>query len=306
MNQDKIIFLHSLIKQTMSSTKKLFVILLLFLGGNVLASVAMVVVGMSQGVPIEDIGAMFSDPEFQSKSILRTMLLIQAFAIFIIPAYIFGWIYYRENIWSYYKLNRTPVVLTAVLCVVVMIAGQSLVLLSYEINSLLPLPHWMHTMEQNVSDILGDILDMQNLGALIITFILVAVLPAVGEELLFRGIVQRQLGNLFNREVAAIWVTAVIFSAVHLQFEGFLPRMVLGALLGYLYYWSRNLWLPILGHMLNNGIPICVLYFSGTDLSQVDEGTRMSPVVWVVSALVSIVVIFFAGKTIKRKSLQHV
>ena len=88
----------------------------------------------------------------------------------------------------------------------------------------------------------------------------VAIVPAIGEELLFRGLIQKYFRQIFGNPHAAIWVTAILFSAFHLQFYGFLPRMLLGAFFGYLFYFSRNLGYAIIAHFINNGFTVTLLY----------------------------------------------
>jgi membrane protease YdiL (CAAX protease family) len=96
-----------------------------------------------------------------------------------------------------------------------------------------------------------------------INLIMIAVLPALGEEFIFRGVFQKIFCRLFGSGHIAIWITAFIFSFVHLQFFGFLPRFILGLLFGYLFYWSRTLWLPVIAHFVNNAVPTFIAYFQG-------------------------------------------
>jgi membrane protease YdiL (CAAX protease family) len=96
---------------------------------------------------------------------------------------------------------------------------------------------------------------------LIVALLVIAVIPAIGEELLFRGIIQNQLFRGTRNIHASIWLAAILFSAIHVQFFGFVPRLLLGALFGYLYYWSGNLWFPIVAHFVNNGFSVLAMYF---------------------------------------------
>jgi len=95
--------------------------------------------------------------------------------------------------------------------------------------------------------------------------LVIAAIPAVSEELFFRGIVQTKLVAYFKNPHWAIWLGAVFFSAFHFQFEGFFPRIVLGAVLGYLYYWSINLWIPIILHFFNNAMLVSAPFFAISD-----------------------------------------
>lgn len=95
---------------------------------------------------------------------------------------------------------------------------------------------------------------------LLLGIIVIAVLPAIGEEFVFRGIIQNELWRGTKNIHVAIWFAAVLFSAIHLQFFGFIPRMILGAIFGYLYYWSASLWVPVVAHFVNNCVQIIALY----------------------------------------------
>ena len=132
------------------------------------------------------------------------------------------------------------------------------------LNLQLPLPDWMQKNEENTDLLLKGILNMSTVPEFIMAFFTVAVTPAIGEELLLRGVVQRRIFQpWFGNPHLAIWLAAILFSAMHLEFAGFAPRMVLGVLLGYAYYWTRSLWVPIGLHLLFNGLQVIVAYVTG-------------------------------------------
>lgn len=117
---------------------------------------------------------------------------------------------------------------------------------------------------------------MDNLGDYILSILIVALLPAVFEEILFRGAIQNLFSRWFKKPVWAIVVTAIIFSAIHGSYLGFLSRFALGFVLGWLFYRTGNIWLNIIGHFLNNAVAITALYFSGKpgqkiDLSKIED-----------------------------------
>ncbi|MGI9544822.1 MAG: CPBP family intramembrane glutamic endopeptidase [Cyclobacteriaceae bacterium] len=114
--------------------------------------------------------------------------------------------------------------------------------------------------EDLLKEVTEFITQFDSTGQFLIGMLVIAVLPAIGEELLFRGCIQNQLFNITRNTHIAIWVTAFFFSAIHVQFLGFVPRMLLGALFGYLYFWSGNLLVPMLAHFFNNGLQIFLLY----------------------------------------------
>ncbi len=118
-------------------------------------------------------------------------------------------------------------------------------------------------------------------GHFLIGAFVIALIPAVGEELMFRGLIQRGLTKYWHPQVA-IWVTAIIFSAVHLDFAGFFPRLLLGAFFGYLLLWSGNILFPMAAHFLNNFLSLLIAYLAPESIlndpqAPVGQGT----VIWV-------------------------
>jgi len=123
-------------------------------------------------------------------------------------------------------------------------------------------------------------------GEFLMVFVVIAVIPAVGEELVFRGFIQTELIRAFRNPHVGIWLAAAFFSAFHLQFFGFFPRLFMGATMGYVYYWSRNLWIPIIYHFLNNGIQITAIYLAQLELHSYDvESTESAPLLAVAISL---------------------
>jgi hypothetical protein len=114
---------------------------------------------------------------------------------------------------------------------------------------------------------------MDNYKDLVLNLFVLAVIPALGEELLFRGLLQKMFNELFKNKHIAILVTAAIFSAIHMQFYGFIPRMLLGALFGYLLVWSGSIWVPVLAHFFNNAMVVIFSYLSSKSLLPFDENT---------------------------------
>ena len=107
-----------------------------------------------------------------------------------------------------------------------------------------------------------QILQFGSVGDMLAMLLIVGVLTGIGEEFVFRGIVQRLLLEKLRNSHAAVWIAAFLFSAIHFQFYGFVPRMLLGAFFGYLLVWSGNIWLPVAAHALNNSFAVLDAYFS--------------------------------------------
>ena len=129
---------------------------------------------------------------------------------------------------------------------------------------------WAHEYEDRAEELTKFMTQFSSTGELALAFVVIAILPAIGEEFVFRGMLQQQLFKASRNIHLAIWTSAILFSAFHLQFFGFVPRMMLGALFGYLYYWSGSLWMPMFAHFVNNGFSVIMLYLNQKGVIDVD------------------------------------
>ncbi|GGB09439.1 hypothetical protein GCM10011511_36210 [Puia dinghuensis] len=134
-------------------------------------------------------------------------------------------------------------------------------------NKRIALPHWMIQTETDTDRQLTAILEVKKPVDVLINLLVVAVIPAIFEEMFFRGVLQRILIQLIKRPWAGIIATAFIFSFLHFQFEGFLPRMFLGILLGAAFWYSGSLWTTILAHCFYNGIQVVALSYYPTTIN---------------------------------------
>jgi membrane protease YdiL (CAAX protease family) len=150
---------------------------------------------------------------------------------------------------------------------------------------------WARGKEEELKELTEYLTRFSSIGGLLVGLIVIAVLPAIGEELVFRGVVQPKLHQLLGNHHVAIWVAALLFSAIHLQFYGFFPRLLLGALFGYLFYWSGNLWYAIFAHFVNNGFTLVMLYLYQQDVTDIDmEATEA--VAWPVALAATVAGVF--------------
>ncbi|MGV3538484.1 MAG: CPBP family intramembrane glutamic endopeptidase [Rufibacter sp.] len=137
---------------------------------------------------------------------------------------------------------------------------------------------WAKEKEEALRQLTLELTKITTIPQLILGLFVFAVLPAIGEELVFRGIVQQELQRWWKNPHVAIWVASFIFGAIHMQFYGMIPRMMLGVLFGYLYRWSGNLWVPIVGHFINNGFMVLMMFLQQRGQIELDvESTQASP-----------------------------
>lgn len=119
---------------------------------------------------------------------------------------------------------------------------------------------WALRKEEELNMLTNFLTEFNSFIQFLIVFLVVAIIPAIGEELIFRGILQNKLQIYLKNIHFSIIITAIFFSGFHLQFFGFIPRMLLGILFGYIYYWSGNIWYPMLAHFVNNGLTLIMIY----------------------------------------------
>ncbi len=218
-----------------------------------------------------------TDPGLVSK--LEYLQIVNQFALFIVPVLLFA-LFTGTPVHKYLKLNfRLPLILLF-LSVAIILLAIPLINWIGEANASMKLPEslagieqWMRNSETQAADLTKAFLGTVSVSGFLINLLMIAILPAIGEEFFFRGILQRLFSEWFKNIHVAIFVTAFIFSAIHFQFFGFIPRFLLGLYLGYLFYWSGNLWIPIIIHFINNGLIVVVAYISALGYADINFET---------------------------------
>jgi membrane protease YdiL (CAAX protease family) len=224
---------------------------------------------------------------------IRFTLIAQDISFFIVPSLIILVIldpFYKTGVLNIKRVGLKDVLLVIILsfCAfpVTGIAGQ--------LNSSMTMPHclsgieqWMMDQEDRANHLLDVIMTPETFSSMLLNLILIAALPAIAEELIFRGVFQKILQDLFRSGHLSVWITSVLFSAVHIQFYGFLPRLLLGLIFGYLFLWGRNIWLPVLAHFINNAVPTVGAYAEGwRELNQNSGSTLITQIAGMLPPLV--------------------
>jgi len=209
--------------------------------------------------------------QFTSQSEIDAVKFIQMFSaigLFITPTLLYA---YLCDFDLKLKLNFNRQ--TLLLAIAIMLLINPFIAFIYEWNMSFNIPDWMLVFDDNAEKITKYFLKMNTLGDLLFNLLVIAIIPAVGEELLFRGYLQQRMTHWLGKPHVAIIITAILFSAIHMQFQGFLPRFALGLVLGYLFYWSGSLWLPIIAHLLNNAMAVTFAYPTFSDYAYLAENT---------------------------------
>jgi uncharacterized protein len=252
---------------------------------------------------------------FKGSTILKYVQASQQIALFIVPSLITIYLVRKENE-VFLGMNKFPKAITVFLVIVLSLLIIPITSYTGMLNSNMNLPDrlsgieaWMRTKENAASDLTELLITSSGYEALVVNIIILAVIPAFGEELLFRGILQQLLCRIIRSGHIGIWMTAIIFSTIHFQFYGFIPRLILGLGFGYLFYWSRNLWIPILAHFVNNVVPVILSYYvgwkelSGKTLNLKDHST-MIPFVQIIFSI--LIFYYFWSEFIKRQRNESV
>ncbi|BDD06250.1 CPBP family intramembrane glutamic endopeptidase [Aureibacter tunicatorum] len=145
---------------------------------------------------------------------------------------------------------------------------------------------WAMEKEKMLEELTKFFTEFSSFSNFAIAFVVIALIAGIGEEYLFRGVLQKHFQEYTKSYHLAIWLAAICFSAIHMQFYGFVPRMLLGALFGYLYYYSGNLIYPIVAHIFNNGLVVTLTYFDQIGLTHLDlQKEESAPIYAVVAGL---------------------
>ena len=212
-----------------------------------------------------------SDPEkwdYSNPALLtftRGMLVIQFIGLFIIPVFLFARL--SDSKPAEWLGLRAAKPMYFILGIIVLIVALPFVDWSGTINNqLIPettsIGKWMKASEEAAAKQIEFLLKRHTIQDLLFNLLFVAVFAGVGEELFFRGVLQRLFIKIFKNAWAGILVTAFVFSAFHFQFYGFIPRFILGMLLGLIYWYSGSLWPAIIAHFSYDAFAVIMIYFN--------------------------------------------
>ena len=261
---------------------QLFVALMIVFVVGVTLSLIFVVAGMlifgSDLSVLEKASSSLGKNDF---AFMRYVLIIQDFSLLIIPSIIILMFMRPEPSGKVPGLEipnlkeiGLVVILTFCLFPVTSFTGQ--------INSAMHLPDWLSGVEQWMTDkedkadhVIDLLVESNTFPIMIMNLLTIALMPAIAEELIFRGVFQKIFANLFRSGHIAVWFTAFLFSAIHFQFFGFIPRFILGLVFGYLFLWSGTLWLPVISHFVNNAFPVILSYFQGMEKLNAPSNTPL-------------------------------
>ena len=251
--------------------------------------------------------------DLSTTSSLKLAQLLQSIGLFIVPPIVLAILWSHKPL-SMLKADKAPALKESLMVVVVMWAAIPAINLLGTLNQSIQLPDALSGMESTLkameaaAKVMTErMVTVDTWGGLFFTLVLIALVPAVGEELFFRGIIQQLLQSKMGAHLA-VWTTALIFSFIHFQFYGFIPRMLLGAWLGYLLVWGGSLWYPVIAHFINNAT-VVLFYFAdrkgwiSIDLETLgDKATSMYGYLSIITVAMLLAILQRRFYKLKRKS----
>ena len=242
------------------------------------------------GISANDImnPAIFTQKREQALFFVRGMQFMQFVGLFLVPSFLAAYFFSTSNK-NYLGFKKPYISMYWVIGILTLLIALPLVQWLGELNREIPfsptVAKWIGDKEDSADQTVKALLSHQSVADLILNLFFIAGLAAIGEELLFRGVLQRIFIKQFRSPWAGILIAAFLFSALHMQFYGFLPRFVLGVLLGAVYWYSGSLWIAILTHFLYDGLLITITYFDPSMLN--DDKQIVSASALMVSGLLS-------------------
>lgn len=236
----------------------------------------------------------------QAQNYYAYMVLgVSSAATFILPAYIYQYrnkgeeLFPRENLtdWKTYTLGILFLFAFAP-CMSLISDWNANMSLS---DSWRDIEDWMRVKEDEMALLTESIVMTTAWDRLLLNIVVMAILPGIGEELFFRGALQQIGTRIFKNEYVAVWVVALVFSAIHVQFYGFFPRLLLGVFFGYLVVWTRNIWTAVIAHFVNNSMVVILAFYyatQGKSYAELMESDSYPIIVYLGSFVFSIIIAF--------------
>lgn len=262
-----------------------------------------------------DVLSLLSAPDYSDSSVVNAMKAVQVINMaggLLLPAILYLWLCTPTES-KYYGLRKPESAFPIALAAILIILAQPLIGLSSELNSKLVLPEWLSFIENWMKNaehqgemVTEAFLSTTSTTGLVVNIFMIAILPAFAEEILFRGALA-SIFRIWTRNVhLAVFLSSFIFAAIHLQFYGFLPRFLLGIALGYLFFWSGSLWLPIAAHFANNFLSVIIefLYRKGIILTDAENfGMNNAPLLLVISIASVTGILYYIYRTTAAKGI---
>ena len=271
--------------------KFLLSVVILFILGLAFQFLGAFLAAWIYGFSVSDVLALGAYDDSRYVAASKMIQMLGSVGTFIIPAFLFSYLF-DGDIFSYYKFRNPTGMAPMLLVILMMVSVIPFINYMAEINLKMEIPiraldQLLRTLESTAEEMMVAFTATKSFGGLLMNLLMIGVIAAVGEELIFRGLIQKLMTQMIKNPHLAILITALLFSAFHFQFFSFLPRFVLGLVLGYLMYYGQSIWYPILAHFVNNAMGVIYYYFnsrgSADDMLEEIGTSTLIPVAAVVS-----------------------
>jgi membrane protease YdiL (CAAX protease family) len=262
---------------------------------------------------LKNMGSFTNIQDENTINFIKYFQAINQIGIFVLPALFYAFLE-KSQAFDFLKLNKKIQPQSLLFSILIIISALPAINWMVEINEQMKLPgflsnleNWMKESEEKTKLLTDIFLDVDSISGLMVNLFIIAFLAALGEELLFRGVILKILADATKNIHWGIIISAALFSAMHMQFYGFLPRMALGVIFGYIFVWSGSLWVPIILHFLFNGMTVVATYLYKIEAISSDPdslGTSSSVVLISASFLISFtfMALFYRSKGKKNSS----
>ncbi len=225
---------------------------------------------------------------------MKFLQVLYSVGLFLVPALLAGWLI-QKNPWEYLLADRSIRASVALLVLILLIVSIPWINYLGFLNENLTLPaRWSDLMEKirhsddQSWELMKSYLDTPGAWGLLFNLFMIAIIPSLGEEFFFRGVLQRIFSEWFKNGHLAVWIAAVLFSLAHYQFLGFIPRIILGALFGYIFLWTGSIWMPVLAHLVNNATAVIYYFLFLKDKLEMDPqqvGMQQNPMLFITASV---------------------
>lgn len=215
-------------------------------------------------------------------SILKILQFVNQLSLFVLPVLALIW-FIRKDKPNFICFHKVPDISQFFAVILLFIASLPIIQYSLQLNSQMQLPdsmqaiqEWMRNKEDVAANLTNKFMETTKLSSYFVNLLVMAIMPAIGEELIFRGLLTRWVEKLTKNIHVNIIITSFIFSAFHMQFFGFIPRFLLGMILGYTYYFTQSIWSSMLLHFINNAVTVSIYFYvfkSNLGVKPEDVGT---------------------------------
>ncbi|MFN6378857.1 MAG: type II CAAX prenyl endopeptidase Rce1 family protein [Flavobacteriales bacterium] len=258
-----------------------------------IGAMAAIALAIANGFSVASVQDLVTNPGIEHIELLKWMNNLSQVSTFLLPVGLYLFIFGAPNA---FRANMPPTFFMVLLGILWMALSGGVIDLSAQLNRMLipegsALEAWLKPTEEKAEQLTYMILNYSGVGSLISTIFCIAIIPAICEELAFRGVLQPLLIGATKNIHLGVWISAIIFSFFHFQFYGFLPRMILGAMLGYLFIWSGSLWVSVLAHLANNALAIVLFHYNGMSLTAPEDDFQNSILFYSISIALFVAVL---------------